>query len=144
MGATGRLGVVVAFMAVLALAWPAQSQNRPNLVGFYEVKEATDLGPEVSVSLLVRLVHASDPDLAQAEFSLRDPLRRTSYGSFAILPARSPRWVELRGEFTVPRREIERWQVGARPYVVVEFPGPGGSRVLQPVRLLRRPLRTER
>src|SRR5437870_8026071 len=110
MGATGRLGVVVAFMAVLAVAWPAQSQNRRNLVGYYEVKEATDLGPEVRVSLLVRLVHASDPDLAQAEFSLRDPLRHASYGSLAILPVRNSAWVELRGEFTVPRREFERWQ----------------------------------
>ena len=144
MGATGRLAVVVALISVLAFACPAQSQNRPNLLGLYEVKEPTDLGPEVRVTLLVRLIHASDMDLAEAEFSLRDPLRRTSYGSFAILPVRSRGWVELRGEFTVPRREFERWQVGARPYVVVEFPGPGGNRVLQPVRLLRRPLRAER
>ncbi len=119
----------------------AHGKNGRDFAGFYDVKDATDLGSEVQLTLLLRLFNYSDAEVADATLTLRDSLlRQKSYGSFPSVSVGDRQSVRLSGGFTIPHREYERWQRGAVPNLIIEFKDAAGKSIRRRIELVKMPL----
>jgi len=136
-----RVNLALWLSVLVIMEAPALGKSGRDFAGFYDVKNVVDLGPEVQLTLSVRLHNFSDSDVSDATVTLQDSLlRQNTYGSFPSVSLRNRESVRLSGEFTIPRREYERWQRGAAPNLTIEFQDAAGITVRRRIELARRPL----
>ena len=112
------------------------------VTGSYRVEQVTDLGPQVRVTLHIRLLNNSLQELSITRIAFRDMHRGGK-------PAESSAWARLQPregatveqQFVVPRAEYQRWSKGTRPMLQVAFQPAGGREVMRTIQLRRLPAR---
>lgn len=131
------------FLLLLAAATTAQSAGN-EVVGFYRVEQVTDLGPQVRVSLHIRLVNNSPQELSITKVALHDLHqggRPVEAAAWARLRPREGTTLEQ--EFVVSRAEYKSWSKGAGPALQVTFQPAEGREMMRTIALqpsrVRRP-----
>lgn len=105
--------------------------------GSYEVVQKTDLGSRTRILLRLHLTNRGEGILYLQKILLWD---------FGQSPAGAPRRSLLvlhagtsedtTQEFTIPCSQVEQWQKGLRPRIVLELQTATGARVTQAIRLV--------
>ena len=132
-----RIGLGLLVGVALFAASAAQAADGRDFAGFYELRNATDLGEEVSLTLSLRVFNYSDAIVHDATVTLEDPvLSEIAYASFSIISLADKASVDLEGDVTIPQREYQSWQEGGTPSVRIEFTDPAGNPVRRMIELL--------
>lgn len=134
-----RAALSLCLVCLVALAARAAGNE---VVGFYRVEQVTDLGPQVRVTLYIRLTNNSAAELSITKVALRDmrqPAKPAVTSAWAQLQPREATTVEQ--EFVVSRAEYQSWSRGARPMLQVALQPAGGREVARTIPLRRLPPR---
>jgi len=122
----GKYLTALTLLLSAALAMPADGGR--DFAGSYALSEVTDLGPEVRVTLTVRVHNYSDADVSDATITLEDSLfPDTSYGQFEHVSIARGESVRLQDVFMVASSEYEVWQAGGAPHLRVRFRDAAGK-----------------
>jgi hypothetical protein len=117
---------------------PARAKITDHVTGSYKIKNVTQLGREVRVTLQVRLINGGDRDLSNSRASLYglawNPQPR-AVSSPLVFHAHS--MAEVSYELTIPRQVFERWRRGARLLLFLEIPRTGGRTSTVLIHLIR-------
>jgi len=123
--------------AILLLAAAAAAQTAGNEVtGFYSVRQATDLGTMVRVTLHIRLVNNTPQELSILRVAVQDRAQGAQ-------PAGTSAWARLEQrqgasvdqQFVISKAEYARWKRGGQPVLQVAFQPDGGRELLRTIPL---------
>jgi hypothetical protein len=125
--------------ALLLASWTWGANAAPaRLSGSYEVIGKSRVGAGMKVSLRFHLKNQGPETLHLQKVTLADfghrPAGVAGGVAIALQPGSSQEMIQ---EFVIPRQELEEWQKGVRPRVVLEFGSAQGARVTEEVRLER-------
>jgi hypothetical protein len=135
-----RLPVWIVLVTLIFLlgALPISAKNGRDFSGFYTVTNVVDQGNQVLVTLHVRLFNHSDADVQQAVVALREG-GGGQLGTFHVLKTwRNGSEVRLIQQFVVPKRELQNWQHGGQPALMVVTHDANGQRYDRFVQMSRR------
>lgn len=108
------------------------------ITGSYEVIEKTDLGSRTKVLLRLHLMNHNQGELYLRKIVLWDfgypPCGAARASSIALHSGTSENVVQ---EFVIPRLQLEQWQRGLLPRVVLELQTTTGARITQALHLGR-------
>jgi hypothetical protein len=129
------------FGILLLAAAGAFAKDGRDFAGFYNLSHISDTGNAVQVTLRVELFNYSSGDANHAVVSLYETgAGATVHGSFAAIKVfHDKQRVQLAQQFTVPKREYERWERGSNPVLVVDYADKDGKRMHRSVQLIRHP-----
>ncbi len=116
--------------------------NGYEVAGFYRVEQVTDLGPQVRVSLYIRLLNNTSQNVSITRLSLHDAHaqgRPSPVPGWTTLQPRQVTTVEK--EFVISRSEYQSWSKGARPMLQVALQSAGAHEVARAIPLRRLPPR---
>jgi len=125
-----RFLLVLGLSLVCGAAWAGGNE----VEGTYRVGNVTDLGPQVRVTLHIRLSNNTHGDLSVLQVALHEaaPARKAAAtAAWAQLQPRKVTTVEQ--EFVISRREYERWSRGGSPMLEVTFQQAGGRAVTRTI-----------
>jgi hypothetical protein len=134
-----RAWVALATLGVLLGALTASAKNGRDFGGMYSIVNTVNQGgDQVLVTLRVQLFNHSDADVSQAVVTLREngggPL-----GTFQPVKLwRNHAQVRLTQQFVVPKHELQNWQKGAQPTLMVVTRDANGQRYDRFVQMSRR------
>jgi hypothetical protein len=137
------LTFLFATAVVIAAAISAQAKYGRDFAGHYEIKDVTDLGESVRITLAVRLVNYSGADVTSATVAVHDPLfMHRIFGTLSPSPlsVAKSRSVSLTGDITIPHREYDAWKSGTHPTLVLTQRGLDGKDHSSRIELAQRPL----
>ena len=121
------LAIVLAALVVCGLAAAGDGRD---FAGSYALSDVTDLGPEMRLTLTLRVHNFSGADVPDATITLEDSLfPDTSYGRFEHVSIGLQDSVRLREVFLVARSEYEVWQAGGTPHLRIQFRDAAGKTV---------------
>lgn len=133
-----RAWVVLTALSLLLGAISASAKNGRDFSGFYTVSNVADQGNQALVTLNVQLFNHSDADVQQAVVTLREN-GGGELGTFHALKTwRNRSEVRLTQQFVVPKRELQSWQRGAQPALMVVTHDANGQRYDRFVQMSRR------
>jgi len=128
----------LSLLASLLLAGAAVQSAGNELAGTYRVKQVTDLGSEVRVTLHIRLINNTSQNLVVTDLALRDLRRSGKAEAVPVGTSLQPReGATVEQEFVISRAEYERWSKGVRPALEVRLQPAGGREVRRAVYLAR-------
>jgi hypothetical protein len=105
----------------------AQATNGRDFFGFYELTDATDLGPEVRVTLSLSLFNQSTQDVIGASIGVDDARQAGNGHQFPTASLRRHEELRLRDTFLISRQEYERWRRGGVPTLRITYTGSNGK-----------------
>jgi hypothetical protein len=137
----GRCSLQSLCLAIcLTLGTSALQANGQQLSGFYGVAEIRDLGPEMRVTLHIKLVNQGEERFFITKIGLVPQLPT---GRSEVVPASviltSHGSQDITQQFTIPTQEYERWTSGAWPRVALEIEVADGSETRFTIALVRLP-----
>ncbi len=107
--------------------------------GSYSIKESTDLGTQVRVTLQFRLTNAGEQRLFVTQMSLQNPLRPAQVsedrGTVILEPHKG---TEVTRQFIIGKDEFKLMRQGARPRVSLNIQGADGTETTVTLALMRR------
>ncbi|HKN23793.1 MAG TPA: hypothetical protein VJX72_03025 [Candidatus Acidoferrum sp.] len=107
--------------------------------GSYSVKESTDLGTQVRVTLQFRLTNAGEQRLFITQMSLQNPLRPAQVsedrGTVILEPHKG---TEVTRQFTIGKDEFKLMRQSTRPRVSLRIQGADGTETTVTLSLMRR------
>jgi hypothetical protein len=128
---------------LVLVAFGAQSlraNSNQQITGLYNIVNSVDLGPDVRVTLHVRLFNATEETLFITKAGLHVLLHSRSTSEEPVSAILEPHGAsEFTQEFTVSYDEYEIWQRGVRPRLSVKIQVAGGEKGAPMVVLVRRP-----
>lgn len=134
------LGAMALAACVAAGGLPASASevhaNKRQIFGFYQVIETTDGGPDVEVVLQLELFNhgGNDLQIEHAALATPHPVQGNSRSLIGIrIDAHHSQTITE--QFTVPRREYERWQKISPPKLVLDTRTSLGERHIKTVLL---------
>ncbi len=124
----------------LVLAFGVQGTGAGQIVwGSYSVKESTDLGTQVRVTLQFRLTNAGEQRLFVTQMSLQSPMRPAQVsedrGTVILEPHMG---TEVTRQFTIGKDEFKLMRQSTRPRVSLRIQGADGTETTVTVALMRR------
>jgi len=129
--------LAVALFLSLTTATAARAAGN-EVIGSYRLEQVTDLGPQVRVTLHIRLLNNSAQNLSISKVALSDLHPGANQQAISAWAQLQPRQTTtLDQQFVVSRQEYERWRKGARPALQVALQ-PEAGRTVQRTILLRR------
>jgi len=124
----------------LVLALGVESTGAGQIVsGSYTVKESTDLGTQVRVTLHFRLTNAGEQRLFITQMSLQNPLRPAQVsedrGTVILEPHQG---TEVTRQFIIGKDEFKLMRQSTRPRVSLRIQGADGVETTVTIALMRR------
>ena len=130
--------LALAILLILPFIGIAAGKNGRDFAGFYQIKDSTDQGATVKVTLAVRVFNYSESDVSEGSLSFRESgATNRILGTVTGVSVNQHESTLVTGEFTVPLGEFERWQQGRRPDVTIEFQDADGNPQSKPVEITR-------
>jgi len=126
-----RTSLVGASLVILLLATvAANAKNGRDFAGRYSVNSAVEEGDQMVVTLRFQLFNHSNVDLKGAVVKLHsvDPSPVPAQLSKPVKSWKNLGEVRLTQQFTVSKREFERWQHGSQPALFVVYRDAQGQR----------------
>ncbi|HEX8817216.1 MAG TPA: hypothetical protein VF753_17105 [Terriglobales bacterium] len=114
----------------------SRAHTGPQISGAYQLLQKTDQGAKTRVRLQVRLVNHGQRDLHVQRVTLwdsRHPEKGATQACSIVIPA--GRSADITQQFVIGHPEIELWQRGSAPRLVLEMQSPNGRRTTESVRL---------
>jgi len=131
----------VLFLVVLLAAVLVLAENGRDFAGWYDMRNVTDLGDQVQVTITLRVFNFSGADVTDATITLWDSVQPgVAYGSFPLVSIAYRDNARLTANFTVPKSEYDSWQQGGRPNLQVNFNDPAANPVQRSVELAWMPM----
>jgi hypothetical protein len=127
-------------VTLLMFGLGAQSANASGVrvTGSYEVVEKSNLGSRTKILLRLHLTNHEEGVLQLQKIVLWDFGHPPSGGPLgSSIALRSGTSEDTTREFVIPRGQIEQWQRGLLPRVVLELQAATGARITQAIRLSR-------
>jgi len=112
----------------------------PVVSGVYKVTDTTDLGPQIRVTMFIRLMNAGDDRIFVTQSRLHGPLHRgrsENKPEGVILEPHAS--AELTQDFTIAKQEYEMWSTGVRPHLSLRTQAGGGQETTMTLELMRLP-----
>jgi hypothetical protein len=107
------------------------------MAGTYKVTETTDLGMQIRVTMLIRLMNAAEDKLFVTEVRLRGvPHSGRSAANPAGVILEPHGSSEFTQDFTVEKQEYELWSRGARPHLGLKVRAAGGAETTMTIALM--------
>jgi hypothetical protein len=114
----------------------SRAANNRQFFGLYQVIEKTDCGSDVNVVLQLQLFNHGSNDLQIEYAALATPHHvQGNWKMVAGIRIDAHRSQTITEEFTVPRREYERWQKTSPPKLVLDTITGRGERHIETVLL---------
>ena len=131
----------VLFLVVLLAAVAVLAENGRDFAGWYDMRNVTDLGDQVQVTITLRVFNFSGADVADATITLWDSVQPgVAYGSFPLASIAYRDNARLAANFTVPKSEYDSWHQGKQPNLQVNFTDGAANSVQRPVELSWMPM----
>jgi len=143
MNSTKFIASLVCFALVLLLALgicAPRGLAGPVVSGVYKVTDTTDLGPQIRVTMFIRLMNAGDDRIFVTQSRLHGPLHHGKSEDKAegvILEPHSSG--EFTRDFTITKQEYELWAQGVRPHLGLRMQIAGGQETTMTIELVRLP-----
>ncbi len=130
------------FLIIVLAGWPSsplQAENGRDFSAMYDFRDVVPVDAQhVSVRLALQIQNHSGADVYAARLTLRDGLLEfKTLGEFEPLTLAYHQVQRLSQVFTVSPQELQRWQSGQPPRLMVEYQDAVGRRVMRPVELMR-------
>ncbi len=120
---------------------PVSAAGGRDFAGAYELSNITDLGDSMSLTFATRVFNYSDADVYGATVALDDSTRANqNYCSFSSVSIPDRGSIRLQCSITIPRREYDSWQNGAKPNLHIDVPNADGTTLRRMVELTQRPV----
>ncbi len=131
--------LALVLLLLLAVATTVKADGY-EVTGFYRVTQVTDLGPQVRVSLHIRLLNNTSQNVSITHLSLHDlhaQGRPSPVPGWTTLQPRQVTTVEQ--QFVISKWEYQSWSKGARPMLQVALQSAGAHEVARAIPLRRLP-----
>ena len=133
-----RIWIGLVALTCLLGVLTASAKNGRDFSGFYTISNVVDQGNQALITLHVELFNHSDADVQQATVALREG-GGGQLGTFHVLKTwRNHGEVRLSQQFVVPKRELQNWQRGGQPALMVVTHDANGQRYDRFVQMSRR------
>ncbi len=140
MRAVRSICVTSLFLALAVLA-VAKDGSR-DFMAYYNVQNVSEGGNNVHATLQLKIFNYSGSDIHQGAVALynSEPMAAPLGGFNAIKLFRAHQDVDLAQQFTISKREFDRWQHGATPALFFLYRNAKGQVMKSHIDLVRRPL----
>lgn len=120
--------LALSILLTLPFVGIAAGINGRDFAGFYQIKDSTNQGATVRVTLAIRVFNYSKNDVTDGSVSFRQSdAGHNILGSISRVSVGEHQSVLVTAEITVPLGEYERWQRGVSPDVTIEFQDTDGN-----------------
>jgi hypothetical protein len=132
-----RLRCVLALFLLVFASWPASANNVPVLAtSTYQIVTKINAGSQTKILMRLQFTNRSRNSLLLQEVLLADfaqpPCKALLPTSLTLRPD-SPQ--EITQQFVVPRAELDQWQHGVHPRMILVFKTATGATIKQTIRL---------
>ncbi len=140
--AKGVVRPIVAAALFLAVAVCASAKDGRDFMAYYNVQNMSEAGNTVHLTLQLKIFNYSGADIHQGAVALynSEPTPAPLGGFHAIKLFRAHHDADLVQQFTVPKREFDRWLRGENPALFFLYKDARGKVLKSHVDLIRRPL----
>ncbi len=127
---------------VLALAAQAAANGGRDFMAYYNIQNVSESGTNVHLTLQLKIFNYSGSDIHQGAVALynSEPTAAPLGGFNALKLFRAHHDVDLAQQFTISKREFDRWQHGANPALFFLYKNAKGQVLKSHIDLVRRPL----
>jgi len=144
--------MAVALAALLTTLGAARvyAKGAREFAGFYKILKVTNQGETVEVRISLRVFNYSEADVKDATISLESfrphppgvgeawEKEQPSFRGLTLHVNERQATAPLEATFTVPAREYQLWQKGARPRFVIDYQDAAGGPQHRAIVLIRR------
>lgn len=132
-----RLRRVLALFLFVLASWPVRASNVPVRATYtYQVFTNTNAGSQTKILMRLQLTNLSQTSLLLQEVLLADfaqpPCKATLSAALTLRPG-TPQ--EIVQQLLIPRAEVEQWQRGVHPRMILVFKTATGGTIKQTIRL---------
>ncbi len=140
--AKGLIRPIAVAALFMAFAVCAQAKNGRDFMAYYNIQNVSDAGKGVRLTLQLKIFNYSGADIHHGAVALynSEPMAAPIGGFNAIKLFRAHHDLDLTGQFTVSRREFDRWQRGGSPALFFLYKDAKGQVLKSHIDLVRRPL----
>lgn len=133
--------IVVAALFMASASWALAAEGR-NFMGYYDISNVSSSGNQVQVTLQLKIFNNSKSDIQHGAVALytSEPTSTPLGGFNAMKLFRAHHDADLARQFTIPKREFDRWQHGAHPALFFLYQDAQGRTLRQNIDLVRRPM----
>lgn len=130
--------LALSILLILSFAGIAAGKNGRDFAGICQIKDSTNQGATVRVTLAIRVFNYSENDVTDGNVSFRQSdAGHNILGSISGVSVNEHQSVLVTAEITVPLSEYTRWHRGAHPVVTIEFQDADGNPQSEPVEIVR-------
>lgn len=135
-----RSSMVAALFLTFAVC--ALAKDGRDFMAYYNIQNVSEAGKNVHLTLQLKIFNYSGADIHQGAVALynSEAMAAPLGGFSAVKLFRAHHDVDLVQQFTIPKREFERWQRGDNPTVFFLYKNAKGQVLKSHIDLVRRPL----
>lgn len=140
--AKGVLRPILIAASILSMVAAAAAKDGRDFMAYYTIQNVSEAGNNVRLTLQLKIFNYSGGDIHQGAVALynSEPMAAPLGGFNAVKLFRAHHDLDLAQQFTISKREFDRWQKGAQPELFFLYKDAKGKVVKSHIDLVRRPL----